>query len=283
MNRAKYPVERMCKLLEVSRSAYYNWLKKGKQSSHKSGFKKSILVVFEKSKRTYGSPRIYEELKQTGIKTSRSTVARAMKELQIQARPKRKYVNTTDSKHGYRVFENKLNRKFETAKLNTKWVSDITYIPTQNGWAYLTIIMDLADRMIVGWSLSKDMTAKNTVIKALASALFKRKITSKLLFHSDRGVQFCCNEFRMKLQQTKLIEQSMSRKGNCWDNAPAESFFKTLKTEWTRRCDYKNYNQAKASIFDYIERWYNTKRKHSSVNYMSPLQKFYFLTNKNVA
>jgi transposase InsO family protein len=176
------------------------------------------------------------------------------------------------------VFDNILNRSFEADQVNTKWVSDITYIPTQKGWAYLTVILDLADRMVVGWTLSDDMSAYKTTVASLNVAIQRRRPKGKLLFHSDRGIQFCCSEFRSTIRKSKCITQSMSRKANCWDNAPAESFFKTLKVEWTNKFTYKNHMEAEKSIFDYIERWYNTKRKHSTNRYMSPLQKFYFLT-----
>lgn len=282
MNKAKYSVEKMCLLLKVSKSAYYDWLRRNDLYLDGKSEKLKAIVdkLFQKSKRTYGSPRIAQMLQDSGMQVSKSTVARIMQSLGIQARPRRKYVHTTDSDHDYKVFDNKLNRNFESRAVNEKWVSDITYIATQQGWTYLTIIMDLADRMIVGWHLSKKLTASQTSVSALEVALKRRKRKSdrKLLLHSDRGVQYCCTEFRQRLKKAKQIEQSMSRKGNCWDNAPAESFFKTLKVEWTNKYRYKNIDQARTSIFDYIERWYNTKRKHSGINYMTPLEKHYFLT-----
>lgn len=278
MNRARYSVEKMCKVLGMSRSAYYDWLKKDCKGAMKKGIDRRIKEVFENSKRTYGSPRVYQELKQHGVKTSKSTVARIMQRQGLQARPRRKFVHTTDSNHDYRVFENILNRHFTSERVNEKWVSDITFIPTKMGWTYLTVIIDLADRMIVGWTLSEDMSAQHTSVESLKIALQRRKVNKKLLFHTDRGVQYCCSEFNAIIKQTEYVYQSMSRKGNCWDNAPAESFFKTLKSEWVNKFDYQSFVEAKKSIFDYIERWYNTKRKHSTIEYMSPLQKFYSLT-----
>ncbi|MGK7369082.1 MAG: IS3 family transposase [Candidatus Halalkalibacterium sp. M3_1C_030] len=278
MNRARYTVEKMSKLFGVSRSAYYEWLKQGDLKAETISIDKEVKEVFESSKKTYGSPRVYEELKEQGIKVSKSTVARRMRRLGLQARPRRRFIHTTDSKHEYKVFGNILNRCFTSERVNEKWVSDITYIATEKGWTYLTVILDLAERMIVGWTLSKDMSASNTTVAALKIALQRRSLKSGLVLHSDRGVQYCCSEFRKVIKKTKCIQQSMSRKGNCWDNAPAESFFKTLKSEWTNKFRYKNYDEAQRSIFDYIERWYNTKRKHSTLGYMSPLQKYYFLT-----
>jgi transposase InsO family protein len=268
----------MCAVFCISRSSYYKWLKRKVHLSNHVLISDLILKTFDKCKRHYGSPRVCEELKDMGIIVSKSTVARIMKSLGIQARPRRKFVHTTDSKHSFKVFENVLDRMFESKRVNEKWLSDITYIPTQSGWAYLTIVIDLADRMIVGWHLSKDLTAQNTSIKALEIALKRRVRTGKLLFHSDRGVQYCCFEFRDQLKKAGSITHSMSRKGNCWDNAPAESFFKTLKVEWTNRFKYNDIEEARKSIFNYIEMWYNTKRKHSSNKMLSPLQKHNLLT-----
>lgn len=277
MNRARYTVERMCRLFRVSRSAYYEWLTIKMTKPSTEPIEAELKRIFELSKGTYGSPRIYRELEGKGIKTSESTVARMMSRLGLQARPRRKYVHTTDSTHDYKVFDNIMNRCFSTDRINQKWVSDITYVPTKQGWAYLTVVMDLADRMVVGWSLSTDMSARNTSIASLKVALQRRRPKSALLFHSDRGIQYCCLEFRTLIQTTGYIQQSMSRKGNCWDNAPAESFFKTLKVEWINKFSYANSSEAQRSIFDYIERWYNPKRTHSAIGYLSPLQKFYLL------
>jgi len=206
-----------------------------------------------------------------------------MKREGLVARPRAKYVHTTDSDHGYQIAENILNRDFTATRPNEKWVSDITYILTQNGWKYLTVILDLFDRMVVAWTLSSDMSCENTTVNALKIALQRRKINQPLLFHSDRGVQYCSVLFRYVLNQNPWISQSMSRKGNCWDNAVAESFFKSLKTEWVKKLKYQSLEDAKKSIFDYIERWYNTKRRHSANGYMSPLKKYKLFFNRNAA
>lgn len=269
----------MCKVLGVARSSYYDWLSRTPRKLQAIHTRK-VCSIFVKSKRTYGSPRITDELNDQGITISKSTVARIMKGLGVQARPRRKFIHTTDSKHDFKVFENILNRNFESQMVNRKWVSDITYIKTKLGWVYLTVVIDLADRMVIGWTVSENMSALSTTVASLKIAFNNRKVTDDLLIHSDRGVQYCCAEFRNLVLKTKYAKQSMSRKGNCWDNAPAESFFKTLKVEWTNKHDYQDIFEARKSIFDYIERWYNTQRKHSTLQYLSPLQKFNLLTRR---
>lgn len=273
----------MCALLHVSTSGFYDWLNRKPKPNNRELIETKVVAIFEKSKRTYGSPRIFDELKDAGYKTSKSTVARIMRDYRLLARPRRKYVKTTESNHDFTVFKNLLDRNFEASRLDEKWVSDISYIPTKNGWVYLTVILDLADRMIVAWNLSEDMSSSSTTFKTLQLAMKRRKINKPLMFHSDRGVQYACAEFRDLVKTNKWINQSMSRKGNCWDNAVAESFFKTLKTESTNKFVYKNFNEAQSSIFDYIERWYNTQRKHSAIGYLSPLQKHNLFFNRSVA
>lgn len=268
----------MCHVLNVSRSAYYSWLKQKPKTNIHSCIESDVMKIFQKSKATYGSPRVHQSLLESGVVVSKSSVSRVMRQLKLKARARRKYVHTTDSAHGYRVFENILNRNFTANTLNQKWLSDITYIPTKQGWTYLTVIIDLADKMIVSWSLSQDMSTENTSRRCLEIALLKRSPKSKLIFHSDRGVQYCSELFRQIVNKHNYIIQSMSRKGNCWDNAPCESFFKTLKSECTNQLSFNNINEVQTAVFDYIERWYNTRRKHSSIDYMTPLQKHNFLS-----
>jgi transposase InsO family protein len=184
---------------------------------------------------------------------------------------RKKYVVTTDSNHSFKIAENTLNRDFSSLKLGQKWVSDITYIRVNDDWNYLTTIMDLADRKIVGWALSEDMTTENTIMKAWHEASRNRTITWDFIFHSDRGVQYASNALTNLFSFNSKITQSMSRKGNCWDNAVAESFFKTIKHEWLNRFKFTSFNQLFASIHDYIN-WYNTKRIHSALGYISPLE-----------
>lgn len=230
-----------------------------------------IRQVYEESKGRYGSPRIAAELQGKGIRASRPRVARAMKKMGLKSIVRKKYrVQTTDSKHRYQVSKNQLNRDFSAERIAQKWVSDLTYIKTAEGWVYLTVILDLADRSVVGWAMSETMKAEDTSVAAWKMALKHRPVKEPLLFHTDRGVQYACNEFRKQLIDLP-VTQSMSGKGDCWDNAPAESFFKTLKTEMVYHCEFKNKKEAKLAVFDYIEVWYNRKRRHSALGFLTPL------------
>ena len=184
---------------------------------------------------------------------------------------KRKYKVTTNSSHLYPVNANLLLRDFSTTSTGEKWVSDITYIRTGEGWLYLTVVMDLADRKIIGWSMDNSMSASSTVVHAWKMAIKNRPLEKELIFHSDRGIQYASHEFRRCFNGLTVL-QSMSRKGNCWDNAIAESFFKTLKTEMVYHTKFKTREQAKLEIFDYIEVWYNRKRRHSALDYLTPVQ-----------
>jgi transposase InsO family protein len=188
-----------------------------------------------------------------------------MRKMNLRSIIRKKFVVTTDSKHNYPVVENKLNRDFQVTDIGEAWVSDITYIKTSEGWLYLTAIIDLGDRKVIGWSHSKSLKASDTTIPAWIMAVKNRPITGKLIFHSDRGVQYACNEFTHLLSRYKFVERSMSRKGDCWDNAVAESFFKTLKVECVYQNNYKTRKQAALSIFEYIETWYNMRRIHSAL------------------
>lgn len=255
----------MCKTLKVYRSTYYNWLKRkpNRRDTENKSLSNNIRKIYERSKKTYGSPRITIALRNQGIIVSRPRVARLMKRMNLKSITRKKFVVTTDSKHNYPVVENKLNRDFHVNGTGEVWVSDISYIKTSEGWLYLTAIIDLGDRKVVGWSLSKSLRACDTTVPAWIKAVNNRPVTRKLIFHSDRGVQYACNEFASLLAGYKLIERSMSRKGDCWDNAVAESFFKTLKVECIYQNKYKTRQQAALSIFEYIESWYNTGRIHS--------------------
>jgi putative transposase len=264
----------MCKVLGVSKSGYYAWLKRkpSKRAAENQGLMEQIRRIHKKSKGTYGSPRITWELKGCNARLSRQRVARLMKKANIRSITKRRFVATTNSKHSYPVAPNLLNREFKVDGLGKAWVSDLTYIRTLEGWLYLTIIMDLADRKIIGWSLGSSMHAAATVAPAWRMAIRNRPVNEALIFHSDRGVQYACTEFKELISATPLVNQSMSRKGDCWDNAVAESFFKTIKTEWIYRQNYATRKQAALSVFEYIETWYNTQRRHSSLNYLSPME-----------
>jgi len=266
----KYSVTRMCSLLSVSRSGYYAWV------NHKPSIREleninldyKISSIFTNNKQRYGSPRITRELRKNGETCSYNRVASRMKVLNLKALAKKKFKVTTDSEHSKPVFENILNRGFNTTQINQKWAGDITYIATDEGWLYLAVIIDLHSRAVIGWSMNKRMT-KQLVCDALIMALFKRKFPKNIIVHTDRGSQYCSNKYRKIIKNNKLIG-SMSRKGNCWDNAISESFFHTLKVELVHQQKYLTRQEAKSSIFQYIEGYYNPKRMHSSIDYKTP-------------
>ena len=262
----KFPVEKMCKVLGVSKSSYYHWLKSGPSKRWNENQKLSTLItyIFEQSYQSYGAPRIKAELKAMGVKVSRSRVARIMKANCLYAKRKRKFKVTTESNHNYPIAPNLLDQCFKVNRANQVWVSDITYIQTGQGWHYLTVIIDLFNRKVIGWALSDNLTTEATIVKAWEMAAKNTVLEQPLIFHSDRGVQYASHRFTGILKSYKgLISQSMSRKGNCWDNAVAESFFKSLKVEWVYWHKYKLRSQAELSIFQWIETWYNTRRRHS--------------------
>lgn len=267
----EFPVEKMCKVLKVSRSAYYEsrHLMCSRRDHENKVLLSEIRRIHAWSRASYGSPRIHKELVARGFKASEGRVARLMHRHGIRAVRPKKFVATTDSRHGYPVKENMLKRDFKATAPGKAWVSDITYIRTGQGWLYLTMIMDLYDRKVVGWSLSKDMTVSNTSVAAWRMAVNNRPIDQQLIFHSDRGIQYACKEFSTLLGTYPGVHQSMSRKGDCWDNAVAESFFKTLKTEHVHRHRFQTRKQAAQSVFEWIETWYNRKRRHSTLDYMT--------------
>jgi putative transposase len=264
----------MCKCMRVSKNAYYHWFK-NKDSivieTTKNRLKKRIKVIFEDSREIYGSHRIQKKLEREGLKYCRSYIGLLMKEMGLKSVLKRKFVATTDSNHAFPITKNILNRDFESLQIGEKWVSDITYIRVNDHWSYLTTIIDLADRKVVSWTLSQDMTAQNTIVKAWYLARSKRQIKDGFIFHSDRGVQYASNKMTNLFYFNSKITQSMSRKGNCWDNAVAESFFKTIKHEWLYRFKFTSNTQLYESIEDYIN-WYNTERLNSSLGYLTPLE-----------
>lgn len=279
-----YPVSKMSPLFGVSRSGYYSWLGRGASVRTRENIllRKAVYQAWEDSSKRYGSPRIHRQLLDRGWTASRPRIARLMKKMGISSRIRRRWIKTTHSNHRWPVAPNLLDRNFSPTGLSQVWVSDITYIPSKNGWLYLTTVMDLADRQIIGWSLSKTMTASQTSIAAFKQAVARRSPKPGLIFHSDQGVQFACGEFT-DLLSSSGITQSMSRKGNCWDNAPAESFFKTLKYELDIPDRYEDYRQARSAIFEFIEIWYNRKRLHSALDYQSPMQAEHQLKQKQAA
>jgi putative transposase len=270
-----FAVGKMCRVFKVSRSGYYHWLnrKPSQREVENSELKTNIVEVHRLSRFRLGSPKIQKELEDRGFYISRPRVARLMKQLEIRSIIHRKFkVVTTDSNHGYTLSPNLLNRDFTASSPGQKWVSDITYVKTNQGWLYLTIVLELFDRKIIGWSMSRNMESGNTVIAAFKMAIRNRPVNpEELIFHSDRGVQYACGEFRNLLHSYRIL-QSMSRKGNCWDNAVAECFFKILKSELIYQIPNLPYGQARIEIFEFIEIWYNKKRKHSYLNYLTPEQ-----------
>jgi len=268
--RCEFGVEKMCLALKVSRSGYYAFRGRGK--SMREIENESIICrikeIHKNSRKTYGSPRVADALKDDGVECGENRVARLMRANGIAAKMKRKFKATTDSRHNLPVAENLLNRQFRVDGPNKVWVSDITYIWTMEGWLYLAVILDLFSRQIVGWAMS-DRITQDIVISAFLQAVWRRKPGAGLIFHSDRGSQYAANDFRGLLAGHGFI-QSMSGKGNCYDNAVAESFFHTLKTEVIYHEKYLTREQARQSVFEYVEVFYNRVRKHSTLGYRSP-------------
>ena len=262
----------MCYVFKVSHSGYYAWLKRKPSllAIRNELISKEIEGIYRKSKGRYGSPKITKELISKGLYASRPRVARIMKMKGLRSIITGKFkVCTTDSNHQLEVSANILNREFTAERPSEKWVSDLTYIRTQGGWLYLTVIMDLFDRKIIGWSMSTGMTAQETVVAAWKMAIRNRSVFRNMIFHSDRGVQYACHEFR-KLLKGMSVQQSMSRKGNCWDNAVSENFFKILKSETGYNTVYPSIEAAKRELFEFIEIWYNRQRRHSMLGYLTP-------------
>lgn len=269
-HQSEFPIFLMCRVLEVSRSGYYAWLKhpESKRDQDDKALSQEILEIHQESFCTYGSPRVYRELKRRGKHIGEKRIVRLMRKDGLRAKTKRKFKVTTDSRHNFPVAPNLLNREFTPAELNKVWASDITYIWTAEGWLYLAVVMDLFSRTIVGWSMSERMT-RELVINAFVMATKRRNPPSGLLHHSDRGSQYASADYQNILAKHGAI-CSMSRKGNCWDNAPVESFFGTLKREHVFHNRYLNRAQARQSIFVYIEQFYNRKRIHSALGYRTP-------------
>ena len=229
--------------------------------------------MHRKSRQTYGSPRVHEELKAEGIRCGRKRVARLMREEGLRAKKKRRYRRTTDSTHGHPIHPNHLKRNFSVAEVedvDQVWVGDITYVPTREGWLYLAVVLDLKSRAVVGWAM-KDTLETALASDALTMALGRRTPARGLLHHSDRGVQYASGDYQ-EILRTQGITCSMSRKGDCWDNAVAESFFATLEWELIQDADWHTHLEARRAIFDYIEVWYNRQRRHSSLGYLSPAE-----------
>jgi len=267
----EYPLQMMCDELNVSRSGYYAWIKRPVSNRRERQVKltNQIRQCLQDSRFTYGSPRLTVELKDQGVAVCQNTVAKLMKDAGLKAKIKRRFVpRTTDANHGNPIAPNRLERQFTAPAPDRKWTCDITYVATDQGWLYLAVVMDLFSRRIVGWSM-RDHLKSELVSEALQMAIRSRRPANGLLHHSDRGVQYACGDYQRLLAEHR-IECSMSRSGNCYDNAVTESFFGTLKTELVHDANYPTHEKATQSIFEYIEVFYNRQRRHSSLGYLSP-------------
>ncbi len=269
-NRGAWAVGLMAGVLAVSVSGFYDWLRRGqsKRAADDEVLTEKIVMFHCGSRFTYGSPRIHKDLKAAGHDVGRKRVARLMRNAGLRGKTKRRFKTTTNSQHARPKAENLVKQNFDVANPNTLWASDLTYVPTAEGWLYLAVTLDLFSRKVVGWAFSDRLTDELT-LTALEMATRQRPNSATLTHHSDQGSQYASNAFRAKLNASS-IRQSMSGRGNCYDNAVAESFFATLKTEEVEGANYKTRQQAKTSIFSYLEGFYNAKRRHSSLGFLSP-------------
>ena len=257
----QFPVAALCRAVQVSTSGYYAWRKRGPRLSQ-------IRQFFERSKQTYGNLRIWRDLQEAKVSCGKHRVARLMRQAGAVVAPR--FRLTTDSKHSLPVAQNLLARDFGAPGANVKWASDITYLWTPEGWLYLAVVLDLFSRRVVGWAMQARLD-RSLVVEALEAALGYRRPEAGLLHHSDRGSQYASGDFQAKLEASGIL-CSMSRRGNCWDNAPVESFFGTLKQELVNRCHFATRDVARQEVFEYIEVWYNRQRRHSSLGYVSPAE-----------
>ncbi len=271
-HRGEYPVTLMCRVLSVSRAGYYGWLARplSEQARRRDGMREAVRHHYFRFKRRYGAPRLTRELNAEGLPCSENFVAKLMHSLQLRALNGKgfRYVPKVESQT--QVQENVLAREFATGGPNRKWVTDITYIRLATGWAYLAIVLDLYSRRVVGWALASHMR-ESLVLEALTMALSRRRVSARLLLHSDRGVQYRGHEYHQRLRDLN-IQPSMSRKGNCWDNAVMESFFSRLKVELIYPENYRTLEALRSGLFEYIEIFYNRQRRHSALGYISPEQ-----------
>jgi len=270
MYKDKLKINTMCKVLEISRTGYYRWQKQRTKQDSPNFLLNNIRRVFNESRNSYGSPRIYRQLKTEGIPCGRHRIAQYMREDGIVARKRKKYKKPVSKQRIQPIAKNILNRKFQVDDKNFVWVCDVSYFWTQNGWVHLAIVMDLFSRKIVGWSMS------NRVYKELTQSAFKMAIENRepnntVLHHSDQGAEYTNKDYQSLLKKNQM-NVSMSRRANCYDNAVAESFFKTIKSELTRNQKYATQDEARSAIFEYIEVFYNRKRIHSTLGYLSPVE-----------
>ena len=267
-HRREYPVRLMCRVLGVSPSGYYRWsaAPPSLREQENSRLIRKIEQIHEASRKTYGSPRVHAQLKAMGHSCGRGRVERLMRRFGIRPRIKRSYRRTTDSKHGEKISPNLIERNFSAARPNEVWVSDVTYLWTLEGWFYLAVTLDLYSRRVVGWSMGERLTTE-LVLDCLNAALSTRQVSGELIHHSDRGKEYASWPFRDRLAEHG-IHQSMSREADCWDNAVAESFFHSLKTEAGET--FRTRDEARQKLFDWIEVFYNRQRLHSTIGYQAP-------------
>lgn len=268
-HRSEHDVRTLCKALRVSPSGYY--AARSRPPSARTQRQSALVIQIRQahvaSRQSYGAPRVHAELTAQGVVCCRNTVAKLMHREHIVPRAIRKFRVTTDSRNTKEVSPNRVRRRFKAKRLNACWLSDVTYIPTREGWLYLAAVMDLYSRAIVGWAMGQSLDGK-LAADVLHMAIIRRGVPE--IVHSDRGSTYATWIYR-DLIKKHLIRQSMSRKGNCWDNAPMESFFHSLKTELVMHCDYKTRDEARASLFEYMEVFYNRQRRHSTISYVAPL------------
>lgn len=271
-HRDQFPLQRMCAVMEVSASGYYAWRDRplSERAQANQTLVEAIRGIHGQSRQTYGSPRIHAELVARGIRVGKNRVARLMRAVGIRARRKQRRKVTTDSQHPYPVAPDLLQRDFQAEAPNQKWLGDITFIPTAEGWLYLAAIVDLFSRKVVGWAM-EDTLASCLVEQAFRMAVQNRQPVAGLLHHSDRGSQYAGESYQ-NLLTAQRMQVSMSEKGDCYDNAPMESFFSTLKCERVHFQDYQTRAEARTDIFAYIEGFYNRIRRHSSLGYLSPVE-----------
>jgi transposase InsO family protein len=271
-HRSSFSVQKMCRYLEVSKSGYYDYLSRGvsrRLSDEKELAEAMKKIKGNKHKKAYGAPRMVRDLKDEGYEVGKHRVARIMKKYGLQAQTPKKWKVTTNSKHSYPVAPNLVNQEFEVAEMNQLWTSDITYVWTEEGWLYGAVVFEAKNRQVIGWSSSSRMT-QDLVLKAVRQALWRRKPGHGVIFHSDRGSQYAATKVQEFLKEHGF-KQSMSKKGDCYDNAITESFFHTLKNEHVHFETFKTRQEAKTSLFEYIEVFYNRERRHSSLGYLSPV------------
>jgi putative transposase len=271
-NRSSFPVMKMCRTFNISPSGFYHWQNRpcSARQDENNRIKQRISELYIEHKGMVGSPMITADLRSEPefAAVSKNRVARHMRDMGLRCRTTKKFVVTTDSKHNEPVAPNILNREFSVSSPNTAWVSDITYVKVGPKWQYLTVFIDLFSRIVVGWDLSESLE-RHSMIRAFQKALWRRRPGEGLLVHSDRGVQYASGDFRELLKEKKFV-QSMSRKGNCWDNAVAESFFHTLKTQLIYHRRFQNKDEMEKALFNYIEIYYNRRRRHSTNGYQTP-------------